>query len=85
MNFKQTMGAELPFVNSPFKHDTTLEYSDVLNKRDFIRLKNKHFLDVCHHSNYDRGTDILFFRIPVAFNSLSYQNVISNLTFKTYS
>jgi len=36
MNFEQIMIAELPFVNSPYKHDTTPEHSDMLNKRDFI-------------------------------------------------
>ena len=85
MNFEQTVVADLPFVNAPYKHDITLQYSDMLNKHEFIRLKNKPFLDMCHHANYDSGNDILFFRIPLAFNTLSYQNVISNLTLKTYS
>jgi hypothetical protein len=84
MNFEQTMVAELPVVNTPFKYDITPEYSDVLNKHDFIGLKNKHFLDVCHHTTLIRGNDILFFRIPVAFNSLSYQNVISNIILKIF-
>jgi len=43
MNFEQTMVAELPFVKSPFKHDITLEYSDILNKRDFIKPKKRAF------------------------------------------
>jgi hypothetical protein len=39
MNFEQTVFVELSFANSPFKHDITLEYTDMLKKRDFIRPK----------------------------------------------